>query len=84
MRLGSYDAKLMKNSMIQKIYGKNLIKKDIVIDMKSILTTWKNFRKKACFFQVCLQMGHFQRLLNSKTTHGSLVFNFILNLNLDL
>ena len=26
MRLGSYDAKLMKNSMIQKIYGKNLIK----------------------------------------------------------
>ena len=26
MRLGSYDAKLLKNSMIQKIYGKNLIK----------------------------------------------------------
>ena len=26
MRLGSYDAKLKKNSMIQKIYGKNLIK----------------------------------------------------------
>ena len=26
MRLGSYDAKLIKNSMIQKIYGKNLIK----------------------------------------------------------
>ena len=26
MRLGSYDAKLMKNSIIQKIYGKNLIK----------------------------------------------------------
>ena len=26
MRLGSYDAKLMKHSLIQKIYGKNLIK----------------------------------------------------------
>ena len=26
MWLGSYDAKLMKNSMIQNIYGKNLIK----------------------------------------------------------
>ena len=47
MRLGSYEAKLLKNSLVNKIAINPLkLKRDIDIDTKLILILKKNLRKK--------------------------------------
>ena len=50
MRLGSYEARLMNNSIIKKIYGKNLIKERHRHRYEVNINFMEKFRKKGMLF----------------------------------
>ena len=61
MRLGSYKAKLKKNTKVHSIYKKNIISKDIVTDTRLMKNLYQNLKIMDIFFQECLLMEFCQK-----------------------
>ncbi len=66
MRLGSYDAKLIKNSMIQKIYGKNLIKERHRHRYEVNITFKEKFEKNGMHFSGLSPDGNLPEIIELK------------------
>ncbi len=84
MRLGSYDAKLKKNSMIQKIYGKNLIKERHRHRYEVNIAFKEKFEKNGMCFSGLSPDGKLPEIIELKNHPWFIGVQFHPDLNLDL
>ena len=84
MRLGLYDAILKNNTLISKIYSTNKIKERHRHRYEVNIKYKNDFEKKGLIFSALSPDGSLPEIIELKTIHGSLEFNFILSLNQDL